>query len=452
MSICKLCSSIDKRLDRMKKAPRVSKTRTLTQSWWRFSRYELHDGYIRPARGAKLEEYTPWDLHARSRDTRQRHRQPPYQELATLLGEFHGALDYSGKFVPTAKAVEALLDWCQRYGLLGLLPHEAEMVTFRPRLVWLPAGSPPQPPAREPMWRQDGFVRVAGGWRVHSRFDSPSLDPALELLLLDWTREENELQKTDPCHETPTFQPPNDWPPPHVLIRDPEYRHLLDRPLDNWFRYFPDHSDQTQPTPRPLTSAFWQAYAEPLEGFLTAAALLKSAMEWFTNEPEKHGRFLETFPDVPTEREFPELSDIWPDDVFRGMLQGVSPSVVTTESGRKPEHRQLLVAHSLVGMFAAMFLTDLTQGLDVRTCEVCSKLFVSGAHAAKYCSETCRSRIIKARLRQNMAKARKLRSQGKSATVIAKQLGSKVGTVRGWIKDTPTKKRRKVKKISRRRA
>ena len=68
-----------------------------TQTWWRFSRYELRDGYIRPAPDAKLEEYAPWDQHRSGRDARMRKEQPPYQELVDVLREYRlvlGSVSY----------------------------------------------------------------------------------------------------------------------------------------------------------------------------------------------------------------------------------------------------------------------------------------------------------------------------------------------------------------------
>ncbi len=57
----------------------------MTQAWWRFSEYELRDGYLRPAQGAKLESYSPWDIYRDSRETAVRAQTPRYQQLSALL-------------------------------------------------------------------------------------------------------------------------------------------------------------------------------------------------------------------------------------------------------------------------------------------------------------------------------------------------------------------------------
>ena len=53
--------------------------------WWRFDRYEVRDGCVRPTRGARLEQYDPWDQYraARDGDTRV---DPPYAALVALVG------------------------------------------------------------------------------------------------------------------------------------------------------------------------------------------------------------------------------------------------------------------------------------------------------------------------------------------------------------------------------
>jgi hypothetical protein len=56
--------------------------------WWRFDRYEVRDGCVRAARGARLEQYDPWDQYraARDGDTRV---DPPYAALVALVGVRH---------------------------------------------------------------------------------------------------------------------------------------------------------------------------------------------------------------------------------------------------------------------------------------------------------------------------------------------------------------------------
>ena len=333
--------------------------------------------------------------------------------------------------------------------MLGLLPHQAQVVTFRPRFVWAPTIEFKD---LVPSWGIGEYVRQVGTWRIHYAYDShDSPDRVLD--------EEHDPPKALPtpplCDEAPPDVPAN-FPKPEVLTQDLD-GHWERKSLDEgWFHYFPG-ADSNEPTPPPLTPEFWKVYAEPLDDFVKSAAMLAMTMEYYTGTPRRGGRSsppgqvtrvtsFEPAPDVPTRRKFPDVAYLRPEDQFMRLLQGVSPVVETTKRGTKWTHREVLRAPSLLGTLAAMLLTDVTQGQEMRKCEVCSRRFVSGAHAAKYCSKTCRSRIIKSRLRANMAKAVKLHSQGKSAAVIAKRLGSETKTVQGWIKKAPAKTRRKTRK------
>ena len=55
----------------------------LAGHWWRFDRYEMKEGYLRPMRGAGLYTYDPWELFRESRTARE--ADPPYQLLLNLV-------------------------------------------------------------------------------------------------------------------------------------------------------------------------------------------------------------------------------------------------------------------------------------------------------------------------------------------------------------------------------
>src|ERR1700738_3127979 len=92
--------------------------------WWRFSLYEIRDGCIRPAVGAKLEWYDPWPdfqgTHAQTVGQAPAATQPAYQDLMKLVHhlEFRpGPRRYPGCL--TQRSLDSILEWCQQYGLLG---------------------------------------------------------------------------------------------------------------------------------------------------------------------------------------------------------------------------------------------------------------------------------------------------------------------------------------------
>jgi hypothetical protein len=64
--------------------------------WWRFNKYEFKDSYIRPAPGASLEMYDPWQAYRDSWDydpdsatpfAQKRRQGPPYLSLLALTEE-----------------------------------------------------------------------------------------------------------------------------------------------------------------------------------------------------------------------------------------------------------------------------------------------------------------------------------------------------------------------------
>ena len=92
----------------------------LAGQWWKFTRYELKDGYIRPAPDATLSAYDPWSEPPPGADT-------AYASLANLVPRERDASD-NGTVSPHTAA--AVLAWCQQYGLLGVLPQRVEKVVL----------------------------------------------------------------------------------------------------------------------------------------------------------------------------------------------------------------------------------------------------------------------------------------------------------------------------------
>ena len=308
------------------------------------------------------------------------------------------------------------------------------MVHFPPRSVWAwrwPSEAPD--PVPEVSWELDHYTREAGEWHAYRVFCSPSGG--------EWEDEDDldptHLEPRSPSDERPACRVPKTWPQPHALTQDLRFSTWTRQPLsDSWFRYFPDLTDHSQPTPIPPSPEFWATDAEPLDDFLRAAAILVCAIEYFGSKPRK-SRLMGPRPEVPTQHRFAAL--VWgglqPDDVFRRMLVGVSPTVVTTRNGTRWRHEQEWRASSLLGMFAAMFMKDLTEGHNVRTCVACSLPFVERVHAAEYCSKECRWKAMKRRQRDKIDEAITLHRRGRSVAAIAKRLKvEKHETVDGWIR------------------
>jgi hypothetical protein len=167
-----------------------------TGRWWRFERYIIKDGYIVRAPGAKLIEYDVWEQFMNCKT--QTRKQPPYQELLSLLHRLGAVTNASDSSVASAhfkgdaltsfsskeiglltnfkprsgvalaplriddrhyepelnvlrrlrrlsplppEANDLIVEWCNKYGLWGILPNMCESVVFSPRWKKIMVGS-----------------------------------------------------------------------------------------------------------------------------------------------------------------------------------------------------------------------------------------------------------------------------------------------------------------------
>ena len=112
--------------------------------WYRFARYEVCDGCVRPVDRADLLQYDPWyDFRARAHGDGVERAYDPLLRLAD-------AADHD----PDAVA-PLIVAWCNQHGLLGLLPHRVLEVSLAARWEY-----PPAPIPRNQVWAL---------WRRHVR-------------------------------------------------------------------------------------------------------------------------------------------------------------------------------------------------------------------------------------------------------------------------------------------
>ncbi len=323
--------------------------------WWKFTSYELREGYIRPTPGAKLQSYSPWEGWRATGPLKQG-RQPPYQLLFQLLtrrpGPQEEAVDVSN--VPTVEPPERLLSppgedlgrnkspsvpppfevellrWCRRYGLLGLFPHlfseielgqqndEAASQSQQERMVGL------------------RHVRTNRGWVSLPGFRSENRSP------LAFGRA-NLNEKS------------SQWQPLTVVSS----------------RFFPDLPDSGlhlfghQPF---LSDEFWRSYAEPLGDFLTGAFVLRNAV-------------LGSNQGVST-----SIKSSQGPDLLDALIE---PTGVTIER-TKPGNR-LLMTYTIPSLLSALavMVRDLERGHALQ-CPTCRSVFISARPQSRYCSLRCR--------------------------------------------------------------
>ncbi|MGD0076084.1 MAG: hypothetical protein ABSD31_17345 [Candidatus Binataceae bacterium] len=324
------------------------KSRGLAASrWWRWTRYELREGCICPAPGAKFRPYDPWKLWRKTRPVGRRSDSgaqgaTPYRALLEMLRklEYRGNTGDAPRFPPletdalpaplTAESEQAVLDWCADYGLLGILPHRVLQVI---------------------LWPRDGeqvhYIRLGCGWLAVTRDRQNASTPVQ---------------------------------PPIALVQPVLGSGISIEPLSKtWARFFPNVPPTIQEIfayPQPLTPPFWGAYGEPLADFLSGARALKTLLDGIELQQKNRAlRLLHAAVSGGTQ--------VQANSLVAPMGLGVRV---------KKKHIELSwVGNSLLSALAVMLLEDLSRG-RVLQC-LCGQVFVSTAYQARYCSKRCRWRF-----------------------------------------------------------
>jgi hypothetical protein len=352
-------------------------------TWWRFSSYELWGTYIRPTPGASLEAYDPWPSRpsedADEGPVPKERPQPIYQSLLQLYEEVR-ATPYLGATLNEGGG-RKLLDWCSRYGLLGLLPHETLSVTMPARWEALDTNES----VLVPVVRR--FLRMPAGWSERTT----------RFLSLTQPRGDREVgaplnqEEYDASIERP-----------RVLRQDLRADDVdIETDVTSWTRFFP-RVDRAEQLPFsyhvPLTDEFWSAYSEPRRDFLQAAAALS--------------RFVEGLKRIAEDRHASEDDEALIDDaidLLPRLLGPVAPALIRDQAGR-PALGWL--CGSLLSAFAIMALQDIVEGRLPQRCEVCRRYFVSRSHKAIYCSEKCRQTANKRAYRLRRAGGERRKTNG----------------------------------------
>jgi hypothetical protein len=376
--------------------------------WWRFTKYEIRGEHIGPSADASLEWYDPWQQYNRS--LFDSGTAPPYQsllKLATELPPLRGDPD-------GLQATGPILDWCNRFGLLGMLPHTAIRIDLPIRLL---ASTEYAVQVRR------SHVRTSGRWlnRQHaSRISAAFLQPKprrdtggdellgigveLRAAVLSQGESKEHLSRAVaevmdvPLEAVPTLlkaMRQDDLPLGDFLSTDdPDYtepeifldgraslgldRDVRVRPLTTVLhQYFPDFMNEGAmfECPLPLTPDFWWRYRESFKqfrlcamGFLTAAGGADSR---------------------------PAL----------GHLESlIAPAGVSLSRG--PEHRiqETWTCPSLLSSLARMLIQDILAGRRILRCDCCGSPFVTDNYQARYCSRRCGFRFRQRRARAKASK------------------------------------------------
>lgn len=350
------------------------------------------DGRIRPDVDSGLSTFDVWASYQPPPERRQS-TEAPHVELANIPPDF---LDK----VPEGRAVaslseeeqahnervadwlasdgcDAIVRWCERFGLLGLGIHNAIALRgeYAPCLL-------PTIGGREVQWLERPlYRRSTHGWS-HAQEPAPHQLPV-----------------------TPGRETPRRDGAPGVLQWEPEYGDCKWEPMSRLYPFLPslaaesptDAANSVVDLPCPLSPDWWNAYCEPVHSFLVKARVIKRALrEW--QRWVKRGASRRDG-DRSLHAALREL---------HALTAGVRLVVAPSSDGNLVE---MWSAPSMLAHCAMMVTQDMAHGGHVFRCQGCGRLRVSGLARTKYCGNKCRDVQRSARSRA----LKKLNSESKKA-------------------------------------
>ncbi len=342
-----------------------------TGGWWRFTKYALDASSLEricPARQSVLRRYDPWREFRESRDalsprlSGKRTSEPPYQALFDLI-----EIDNENKRVTLNH--QKTMEWCSRYGLLGLLPHQALLIWLPPR--WAKFG---KLAAADRNWRKlagfrgelvpqaDRYFRTSTGWKFESRF-IPAKSYTSACL-------------GDPVSETDL---PTGYQRPGVIWADLKQSNTGAESLKKLAPFLGEGIEPFE-CPPILTDGFWKRYGEPVDFFLNAIVTLYGAVTTIAKNRRDT-------------KKLDRKGAVFLADAIVTLSALAAPaSAALTFANDRSGLQQRWVAPSLLSSLALMAQQDLATG-SVRICanETCRQLFTSSAYNAVSCGEKCRN-------------------------------------------------------------
>ncbi len=326
-------------------------------NWPRFSRYEVVDGHVRPAPGARLTLYSPWKVYDEERFVRQATSSqewvPPYDGLIRLAEGLPDSVfpRWEGQAMDEEAAAKVTA-FCAKVGLLGLLPHALEALTLHPVWEYVVTSDGVQADLLAPTQRH--YYRLGSFFTERiQQYPGGAVPP-------DATRVGQPV---------PRGQWPHGFEEPHVLLTSlrrttPERESLTQR----WAAYFPGirHDErETYQYPLPMSRQFWEQYAEPTRAIVGAGSWLREILGALRGRAK-----------VRTAGVL----------ALNALLARVTPT-----AARSGDTEALAWSSpSLLGYYALMILQDLVAHRRVQPCETCGHIFLAGGYQTRYCSSRCR--------------------------------------------------------------
>jgi endogenous inhibitor of DNA gyrase (YacG/DUF329 family) len=334
-------------------------------SWWRFDRYSLDNGWIRPAADALLERYDPWESFDIAGH---RHRgggmlERPYLSLVELA-DFLVTRPERKNWRATG-SLPTPLGWCARHGLLGLMFLDVRQISLQPH------------------WETTGLADRENC----AKSVTYALDPT------GWAETGDLFASADIRHLPPDSKPVGrlvprsywnpDWEEPGVLVQEARNGKFSRRRLEHLGQYFPSVPPVDRDVyryPLPLSEDFWRLYAENADEFLDAT--------------RRFGGYVRTLGRYRTSETSPDETNRNDLEVAIAALRALAAQTAFTfRGGSFGRLTRSWVPTSLLGVYAWMALTDAFDGL-LNLCNECGRIFVSSAGRARFCSARCRKSTL----------------------------------------------------------
>lgn len=306
--------------------------------WVRFEKYEIKDGYIQPTARAAARPFRRYHIYEAAQSMKTGRR------LAIGLIELEQSLDSKEGLDGFSSQDERLiLDWCNEFGLLGLLTHQVDDVTLYPQ------GLSTRP---KPVTLAKAGTRYR---QVPREADPTDNTPATGTF----------LRRIEGAAPTRGLCCPAEWLPLS----------------DFWGKFFvgvPHGEAESYRYPLPYNHEFWRGYREPLRDFLFVVRLLADCAKYLAMDKVPAGGSLRLL--EHTQRQASESLSLLADSVRMRLAR---------EDGG---WNQVFESTSLISDIAASLIEDVA-GKKLVSCEGCGKTIATDAYQQLFCSRTCAHKI-----------------------------------------------------------